>query len=147
MLLVEFCLTSAKRLISFKCLPGNCANSDQFHKDFEARDLGIDQGTANAGRATKMLEIGLGCAMNYGPGASALLLLCSGASCSPIQSSGRQTSISCASRSIKSRCCSRESTRSLATKRILRISNGGSRCLEVTSMPSSTTDRISTQIS
>ena len=27
----------------------------------------------NAGRATKMLEIGLGCAMNYGPGASALL--------------------------------------------------------------------------
>ena len=27
----------------------------------------------NAGRATKMLEIGLGCAMKYGPGASALL--------------------------------------------------------------------------
>ena len=27
----------------------------------------------NAGHATKMLEIGLGCAMNYGPGASALL--------------------------------------------------------------------------
>jgi hypothetical protein len=27
----------------------------------------------NAGRATKMLEIGLGCSMNYGPGASALL--------------------------------------------------------------------------